>query len=445
MALALAAGCTLRRAGTGEGEPRRQPQESFAELLNPLATYESMGFVTGDPRFAAVGRFAHLAGPGDSTLVLFGLSFSNNALQFQRAEAGYAAGYRVELSFHSGRKEVARLRQVQEVRVATFRETGRMEESVIFQTRQPLPPGAYLVELEVRDLGSNNGFRRRLDLLVPEFGPHAQPLSPPLIVYQVEPRTATGDAPSFIINPRATVAFGDGAALIYLEGYDPAADSAIVDVVDAADEPIWTDTVMLQPQKSIGTAVTSISADSLPVGALKVRARLLRGGPTVSAPILVGLSERWILANYREVVDFLRYAATPAELDSLRDAPPEERAQRWRAFWDRKDPVPTTPENEFFDVYFGRIREANRLFAEPQRLGWLTDRGEVYITLGTPDQVFSSPEIGPGGRIRWIYDRSLGFELRLDFVDRTGFGHYELTADSQARFHEAVSRLNPRG
>ncbi len=63
------------------------------------------------------------------------------------------------------------------------------------------------------------------------------------------------------------------------------------------------------------------------------------------------------------------------------------------------------------------------------------------MTLGPPDQVFTATEIGPGSRVRWLYDRSLGFELRLDFVDRTGFGTYELTADSRIRFREATQRI----
>ena len=56
----------------------------------------------------------------------------------------------------------------------------------------------------------------------------------------------------------------------------------------------------------------------------------------------------------------------------------------------------------------------------------MTDRGEVFIGLGSPDEVFdsSSDLQGPARIIRWTY---LGERLVLDFVDDTGFGRFRLT------------------
>lgn len=406
-----------------------------------MATYEAMGFVTGVHDFSAIGRFAYLAGPGDSTLVLFGISLPNSALQFRRADSGYVARYQVTLDFHPAEGTAAsRLSQIQEVRVASFRETGRQEESVIFQTRKTLTSGKHTVDVEVRDLDSGKGFREAVDLAVPSFGPRSQRLGDPLLVYRVEPRSSVEEPPALILNPRATIPFGSGSFLVYLEGYGDA-DSALIEIADAHDDILWSDTTALHAAGPVRNAVLTLAADSLPVGALELRARLLSGGARSSAPILVGLSDRWILSKFEEILDLLRYAATAAELDSLRSATPDERAERWLAFWKARDPIAATPENEYFEEYFARVREANRLFGEQQRAGWLTDRGEVYITIGVPDQVFTSSEIGPGSRVRWLYDRSLGFELRLDFVDRTGFGDFGLTPDSRVRFRDARSRV----
>ena len=450
--LTWAAACATSQADRlPPGATGESPPDAFAELSNPMATYEAMGFVTGVRDFNAIGRFAYLAGPADSTLVLFGISFANSALQFRRADTGYVARYRVTLDFRpedgeDGAQGAApsQLSQVQEVRVGSFRETGRQEESIIFQTRKALTPGSYAAEVELRDLDSGKGFREAVDLTVPALGEHGQRLGGPLLVYRVDPRASTDEAPSLILNPRATIPFGAGKLLIYLESYgdEPTAALEIVDVNDAV---LWRDTASLQTKASIRSSVFSIVADSLPVGALRIRAHLPPDTTTLtSSHILVGLSERWLLTNFLDVLELLRYAASPAELDSLRNAPPAERADRWLAFWNEKDPLPATPENEFFDEYFERIREANRLFSEQQRAGWLTDRGEVFIVLGSPDQIFTSSEIGAGSVVRWLYDRSLGFELRLDFVDRTGFGHYELTPSSRSRFRDALSRLRRR-
>src|SRR2546422_1605729 len=45
-------------------------------------------------------------------------------------------------------------------------------------------------------------------------------------------------------------------------------------------------------------------------------------------------------------------------------------------------------ENEALEAYFRRIQIANQRFRESGDPGWLTDRGEVFITLGDPDDVF---------------------------------------------------------
>ena len=56
------------------------------------------------------------------------------------------------------------------------------------------------------------------------------------------------------------------------------------------------------------------------------------------------------------------------------------------AFWQRRDPEPLTPENEFRTEHYQRIEYANsRLGGETPQPGWMTDRGRVYIKLGEPD------------------------------------------------------------
>jgi GWxTD domain-containing protein len=55
-------------------------------------------------------------------------------------------------------------------------------------------------------------------------------------------------------------------------------------------------------------------------------------------------------------------------------------------FWKRRDPIPATEVNEYKLEYYKRINEANRLFRESGKLGWLTDRGRVYVLLGPPTE-----------------------------------------------------------
>jgi len=55
------------------------------------------------------------------------------------------------------------------------------------------------------------------------------------------------------------------------------------------------------------------------------------------------------------------------------------------AFWKQRDPNPNTPENEFKEEHYRRIKYANQHFGkESPEPGWKTDMGRVYILLGEP-------------------------------------------------------------
>jgi len=68
----------------------------------------------------------------------------------------------------------------------------------------------------------------------------------------------------------------------------------------------------------------------------------------------------------------------------------EEREQFVEQFWRRRDPDPSTPENEFRVEHYRRVRYANDMFAAGIH-GWKTDRGMVYIKFGAPNRIESHP------------------------------------------------------
>ncbi|MGH7607147.1 MAG: GWxTD domain-containing protein [Gemmatimonadales bacterium] len=148
------------------------------------------------------------------------------------------------------------------------------------------------------------------------------------------------------------------------------------------------------------------------------------------------------------MLEFIRYIATPEEIDSLSVVAAADRRVLWDRFWARRDPLPATPLNEFRDEFFQRVRFATEQFSEPGGLaGWNTDRGEVFIVLGAPQ---FSQERSVGGRadvtgrpnaIEWIYDGLPGGRLTLLFVDRSGFGRYELAPTSEAAFRVVADRM----
>ena len=118
----------------------------------------------------------------------------------------------------------------------------------------------------------------------------------------------------------------------------------------------------------------------------------------------------------------------------LRTAPREQRAAAWHEFYRESDSGATTPQNEALDQYFRRVEDANQRFQEPSTPGWQTDRGEVFITLGQPDEAFDIAGVAPG--VRWEYTHP---HLSLVFKDETGgFGLYRLTRESRTDFENAL-------
>lgn len=74
-----------------------------------------------------------------------------------------------------------------------------------------------------------------------------------------------------------------------------------------------------------------------------------------------------------------------------------------RLFWMRRDPDPSTPQNETLDLYLARVRLADSSFAEDGGYGG-GDRARVFVLLGMPVQVLPQPatEETPEGLL-WVF------------------------------------------
>ena len=73
--------------------------------------------------------------------------------------------------------------------------------------------------------------------------------------------------------------------------------------------------------------------------------------------------------------------------------------------------------------------------------GWRTDRGEVLIRLGEPDEVFDASPQSEGRLIRWGYTQ---YQLALYFLDETGFGRFRLTPSSRSELERVSALLSRR-
>ncbi len=427
----------------GAPPPSEPSLQQVTALFDPTAVYRALGFVTGAGQIRFVGNVRMLAGhSADTALALVALSMQNRYLAFRREANSFAATYRVELAFRHGTSLVQQVVRDERVVVSTFAETQRAEESIIYQEFVPVPVGVYQLSIVVRDQNGPGVGRFEGPLEVPRLELPA--ISTPIAVYRATPRADFAAVPDIVANPRGTVDYGTDSLRFYVEAYGlPAGSALVAAVLDSASHLAWSDTLRVDSARALRPFVFAVAPGQLSLGRHEVRVGLAGGGVIARAPFLVAFSGQWIVANFDEMVSLLRYFTTPDTLKKLAQTPPEERAAAWRKFWHDTDPDLATPENEALDRYFARLGSANEQFRDEGMPGWLTDRGEVFITLGPPDQIIDPhPDFRGRGRfIEWSYDQ---LNLVLYFVDEAGFGRLRLDPGSRSEFERVVNRLRSR-
>ena len=83
-----------------------------------------------------------------------------------------------------------------------------------------------------------------------------------------------------------------------------------------------------------------------------------------------------------------KYVSTGQEIDQYNALTSKEGKQKFLyQFWNVRDTEPSTPKNEFYFEYLGRIEFSNQKFAALGKKGWKTDRGRVFLKYGEPSEI----------------------------------------------------------
>ena len=432
--LSSLAGCgSWKRVGSDD---RQSPSETLTQIFNLESYYRRIGRVAAGDPLPFIGSVAFAAGRADTAIAVLGLSLENRAFGFQREGNGFVARYRVDISFQGPSGPAVTVGRDELIRVNTFPETQRADESILFQQVFRLTPGRYHLTVVLRDPATGSTTRGEQDLDVPAFAPGST--TAPILAYQVRGRSELGDTLSIVLNPRGTVAYGGDSLLAYIEGYRmPAGARVPFEVRSEQDSVVYSDSLTFVGGKDVEGQVLRLRPDSMALGELKLVVGQGTGERQTSA--LVSFSSAWVVTNFQDMIALLRYFGEDERLSALKDAPPADRARLCREFWRDTDPIAATPDNEALNAYFTRLGIANTRFKGEGVPGWRTDRGEVFISIGEPDEDYETTPGQVGGRVlRWTY---INHRASLYFQDETGFGRYRLTPSSRAEFERVRSRI----
>ncbi len=442
LALGVLAGASCGGSSGSGGESRvpsvqrDQRQVSF----DPTPLYRQMGMIARGLPFPVVGRTAFLpAASADTTHTVLVIGFAPSALRFAReTDSRYRANYTVGITVEREGMTVHATETTESVILATFRETERTDESVLFQEIFDLAPGRYRLTLAVRDVSSQRGVVETLDLDVPDF--NSRSLGTPVPVNKVVPRESRDTIPFLLARPRAVASLGlDSVLPLYVESAS-AADTVIRLVARGeTGRVLWADDVRLTGYENLAAGIVQVPVQRLSIGVSQVSFVGSGGDDTSSVFVFVGFGDDLPIARFEDMLQFLRYFARPARLQALREAPEEERPAAWAAFMRETDSIPSTVQHEDLRAYFERLVRANARFREDGVAGWMSDRGRAFIVLGEPDQIIE-PTFTDLQRVRqqiWEYN---GRALQLQFFDQTGTGRWRLTQASDSRFEVELRR-----
>src|SRR5678816_3303496 len=329
------ASCTQTRpASTVPGSiPVPSVSGSIIQGQDPSSIYNQMGLIaTGNP-LSYVGKVAYFASRNpDTTMVLASISIPNRMLSFVRDGDTYRAPYEVRLRLTQGNTEVKTVEALEIVRVGSFKEVNRTDESVIFQNYFRIPPGTYSISFLVRDVASNRSAAQEGSIVVPRLSQGQ--MSTPLLVYEASRRNTLDSLPRVLASPRSSAVFRqDSAVSVYLEAYGQQARLPISFVVQNDKGAVtWRDTAVLEKNGALMSGAVRIPISRVGIGIANVTFTRADATDTVRTPVFVSFGNDIPLLSYEELLNQLRYYVAPERLKALRDTPVEERGRAWAAF-----------------------------------------------------------------------------------------------------------------
>jgi len=407
----------------------------------PPPEVPSPGISLARPRFSADATVQ----PGETgePEVRIDYRLARSELLFERTSSGYHAAYELRAIFVSekGKREVAGDAHTRELRVARYTETQAIGDDIADHIPFRVPPGKYRIEVYLTDLNAERTSSTTIPLEVPGVAAGQLWLTD-LYLGTVDSTGSAGQHAGLIPNPSRT--FGDELPRFAAAG--EIVDNRPAGAPDSAFQLSYK--VLNELQVAVAHGDTSIARRGPrtpflirpafgPLEAASYRVVVELVSPLVTikgqkkpSPIrrekafTVVPSSASAVTDIKTSLEVVRLIATDAELREMdRQRTPEERQAFWDAFWKSRDPTPETPRNEALEEFYRRVRYADQRFGVGGP-GWKTDMGATYIQYGPPDEIVRNPFRfdGPPEEI-WYYYQS---RRVFTFVDRDGFGRYEL-------------------
>lgn len=400
------------------------------------------GISASRPRFSSDATIQ----PGDSGApeVRVDYRFPRSELLFERRPDGYHAAYEIRVIFtkEKGKQQVAGDAISRELQVPRYGDTHVQGIDLFDHISFRLPAGRYQAEILLTDLTAEKTSGTTVSVEVP--GVAGDVWITDLTLGALRPDSLLSPEDTTAIESRPSRQFADDVARLVAMG--EIVDNRKASATDSTYAIRYRIAGEYEPNVFVAdTTITRLGtrtrfvlrpkAGTLNAGTYRLIVDLMSPLPPTkgkkkAVPVrrekefTVEQSAATAALDPRTTLEVLRYIASEWEKDQMDQLKTDEQKRDfWDTFWKRRDPSPDTPENEERDKFYQRVRYADQHFSAGSP-GWKTDMGRIYIQNGQPDEVVRNPFRfdGPPEEIWYYYhDRKTYY-----FVDRDGFGRYEL-------------------
>jgi len=328
-----------------------------------------------------------------------------------------------------------------------------------------IPFGQYFVSLEITNADRTG--RVEFPMEVPAFGQSKPELSTIELAYQISSDSAgrfVKNGIKVLPNPSRDFFRETGPAHFYAEAYSldtaPEGDSAFridLEIIDSEGSTLQTFPPLVYQKPGESAVIsTPFNIDSLEAGSYTLKVVLSDGSSsftrlrnfTVSVPreftrtsMLQGIMREYpeataivTEADAEKFRDEITYIADDNEKRLFESLPLGGKMSFQKDFWSRRDPDPSTPQNEYQIEHYKRFKYVNANFGQFQgaKPGWKSDRGRIYIIYGDPSEMERYPPTSEArGWERWWYHGIEG-GVYFIFVDMESAGDYTLIHSSKS-------------
>ena len=352
-----------------------------------------------------------------------------NEIQFVKSGDGFTANYSITISVFDENKEKLIVEKSWNEKLVSkdFQQTVSKINFNLSLRSFNLLPGKYIIRTAVEDKDSKKEYPSENVYAVRDLSKLPSVSDIMLIARQTQIEGNNKIVP----NVSKDVNAEKDSIKIFFEIYADMEEEISVEysIKDKENEILFTTTeeeMVDSGKNQIFSSDTTFKNVKLGFGSYTLLVSLKDAGGDKITEVSKIFTSQWtgIPSDPDKAIAQLIYIATPSEIDYIEEGEnEEEKIKRYREFWRKKDPTSGTEENELYNEYSRRVAYANENFSHYIE-GWRSDRGMVFIILGSPNNVDRHPfDLESKPYEVWQY-----YELNRNFVfiDETGFGDYRL-------------------